>query len=343
MHRFERRAPDECAEGSEDMPDELLLATSNGVVHSQGEGIEWNIMGTSLSDHKVTTITGRDGTVFAGTTSGIYRSADLGQNWEWASTGLTEQHIRWLSYHPDNSDMLIAGTEPAALYVSQDGGDHWSNRPEVEEFRDRFNWFLPYSPAAGCVRGFAFRGNRLYAAVEVGGLLSSDDRGRSWQLVDASDGIPRFGTPEQSAIHPDVHSVDGHPSSPDLIFAPTGGGFYVSKDGGSSFEQRHPPCYCRAVWVDPDDPDHMILGPASGVDREGRIMETTDGGDTWHSIEEGSSAPWSRHMVERFLPLNQHLMAVLSNGELIAAKYGQWKWRQLFAGVAHINAVAVMN
>jgi hypothetical protein len=321
---------------------DLFIATTRGVVHSQGTGFNWDTVGTSLEDQATTSITGRDGTVFAGTTSGIYRSADLGQNWEKASTGITEQHIRWLSYHPDNSDMLIAGTEPAALYVTQDGGDHWTNRQEVEDLRDRFNWFLPYSPGAGCVRGFAFQGNRLYAAVEVGGLLSSYDRGRSWQLVEASDGIPRFGTPEPRSIHPDVHSVDGHPSSPDLIFAPTGGGFFVSKDGGSSFEQRHPPCYCRAVWVDPDEPDHLILGPASGVDREGRIMETADGGDSWQSIEEGSSAPWNRHMVERFLPLDQHLMAILSNGELIAAEIGQWKWRRLFIGMDRINAAVAI-
>jgi photosystem II stability/assembly factor-like uncharacterized protein len=324
------------------MTGDLFIATSKGVVHSQGRGFDWDIVGTSLDDHVATSITGRGRTIFAGTTSGIYRSGDLGQNWEKASIGISEQHIRWLSLHPDYPDLILAGAEPAAIYVSEDGGDHWTNKPEIEDLRDRFNWFLPYSSGEGCVRGFAFQGNRLYAAVEVGGLLYSDDRGRTWQLVEASDGIPKFGTSKQNAIHPDVHSVASHPSSTDLIFAPTGGGFYVSSDGGSTFEQRHPPCYCRAVWADPTDPDHLILGPATGVDREGRIIETADGGDTWQSIEDGSSAPWDHHMVERFLSLDQHLLAILSNGDLIAAEFGRWKWTQLFVGMDRINAVVAI-
>ena len=67
---------------------------------------------------------------------------------------------------------------------------------------------------SGCVRGFAVHGNRLYAAVEVGGLLRSDDAGKTWGLVAGSNGRPQFGRPPAKQIHPDVHSVAVHPSSP---------------------------------------------------------------------------------------------------------------------------------
>ena len=68
-------------------------------------------------------------------------------------------------------------------------------------------------------------------------------------------------------------------TSTELEPAPTGGGFYRSWDGGQSWEQRYT-CYCRAAWVDPDDPQHLILGRAETVDRGGRIEESRDGGQS---------------------------------------------------------------
>ena len=111
---------------------------------------------------------------------------------------------------------------------------------------------LPYSPEAGCVRGFAFHGERAYAAVEVGGVLRSDDGGETWRLAEGSDGNPDLDGPPEPFVYPDVHSIDVHPSSPDLVFAPTGGGFYRSIDGGRTWTLLYD-CYCRAAWIDPLD------------------------------------------------------------------------------------------
>jgi photosystem II stability/assembly factor-like uncharacterized protein len=173
----------------------------------------------------VTSVIAREGVIVAGTRQGVFRSADGGQAWDEVNTGLAIQHVRWLAYHPDHSDVEYAGTEPAAIFVSHDGASTWRQCVEVAELRERFGWFLPHSPEAGCVRGFAFHGHQGYAAVEVGGLLRSDDGGEHWALAAGSDGIPRFGTPSDGFVHPDVHSVVVHPLSPDLVYCPTGGDF----------------------------------------------------------------------------------------------------------------------
>ena len=105
---------------------------------------------------------------------------------------------------------------------------------------------------------------RIYAAVEVGGVLASEDNGKTWHLVEGSDGKPDLDFDSDTLIHPDVHSITVHPSSSDLITAATGGGLYRSTDGGKSWKNIYR-CYIRAVWVDPADPQHIIAGPADGV------------------------------------------------------------------------------
>lgn len=320
----------------------LFLATSDGLVIAGREGDSWQETGRTLQGQEVTSVIAREGVILAGTTAGVFRSDDLGANWTEASTGLEIPHVRWLAYHPDISDREFAGTEPAGIFISHDGAESWRGAPEVPPLRDRFNWFLPYSPEAGAVRGFAFHGRRVYAAVEVGGVLRSDDGGETWQLAAGSDGQPRFGRPAPGRVHPDVHSIEVHLSSPDLVVAPTGGGLYRSNDGGRTWACLYE-CYCRAVWLDPQDPDHLIFGPADSVDHDGRIEESHDGGRTWQTLSAGLDTPWRRHMVERFTAGEGHLFAVLSNGQVLCAAGPQAEWEYILPSAGHVHALTTMG
>ncbi len=249
----------------------VFVATINGLVAVDVPGGPWHLLARKLSARNVTSVAAHNGTLLAGTTAGIFRSDDLGESWTVASEGLTNDHVRWVTFHPKGGGLAFAGTEPAAIFVSSNGGQTWTIRSEVAELRKKYQWSLPYSPAAGAVRDFAFHGDRGYAAVEQGGLLRSDDRGKSWAVAPGSESRPNQ-QPNPGFLHPDVHSVIVHPSSPDTLFAATGGGLYRSLDGGEGWQELYD-CYCRAVWVDPLNPDpyHIIFGPAKGVDREGGI------------------------------------------------------------------------
>ncbi len=323
------------------MNDPILLATQHGFLSLSREKDAWHETTRGLDGKNVTTLIAREGVILAGTTDGIFRSDDLGKTWREASQGLKERHVRWMAFHPDVSDFEFAGTEPASIFVSHDGAASWRECPEIPPLRDQHRWMLPYSPRAGCVRGFAFHAQRAYAAVEVGGVLVSDDRGETWRLADGSDGNPDLEGPPEPLIYPDVHSINVHASSPDLVFAPTGGGFYRSHDGGKTWECLYD-CYCRAVWLDPRDASHLILGSAKGVDSNGRIEESRDGGETWHAASSGLKVPWRRHMVERFAEVGQDLFAVLSNGALIAADSVSLDWREVLPSSAGVNAVTAM-
>jgi photosystem II stability/assembly factor-like uncharacterized protein len=318
----------------------LFLGTKKGLVIFERDGADWKESRRGLEEHRITSVTATETVILAGTPAGIFRSVDLGQSWQKAEEGPAHRHVRWLSGHPENPSLLFAGTEPAAIFVSQDQGKTWQSRPEVAQLRDEHGWYLPYSQEAGCIRGFASHGDRLYAAAEVGGVLRSDDRGANWNLVKGSSGSPRT-VASTSSVHPDVHSIVVHPSSADRVFAATGGGLYRSEDGGHIWELLYP-CYCRAVWLDPQDPEHILFGPADSVDVLGRIEETTDGGQTWELASTRLQVPWRRHMVERFAQFDDQLLAVLSNGHMLAAPVSTLVWHRIFPQVERIAAVTFL-
>jgi photosystem II stability/assembly factor-like uncharacterized protein len=317
------------------MKESLALATSHGLVIAGWDGAGWCVQSRHMGDQHMTSIIALGDVLLAGTQQGVVRSRDGGQSWQAVNDGLTIGHIRWLA---TQTGMVFAGTEPAALFVSQDDGTTWSERKEVAGLAARHRWFLPYSPAQGCIRGFALLDGHAYAAAEVGGVLRSDDGGATWQLATGSDGEPRFGRPPASLVHPDVHSLLVHPSSPDLVLAATGGGLYRSADGGATWQCLYE-CYCRAVWADPGDANHVIFGPAQSVERNGRIEESRDGGRTWRPASSGLTVPWSQHMVERLIQNGEQILAVLSNGELIAADVASLTWRSV-PEVSGVTAVA---
>jgi len=322
----------------------LFLATADGLFAARRTGSGWSIVAGTLSGQAITSVGACGALVVAGTKDGIWRSVDVGQNWARADTDLAIRHVRWLTCSGGERSFVLAGTEPAGIFVSYDGAVSWTGCPEVEKLRDQSGWFLPYSPESGCVRGFSVfsfgaEDARVFAAVEVGGVLISNNSGSSWQLVEGSDGNPDMGRRLGSLIHPDVHSLEMHPSSPDLVTAATGGGLYRSTDCGGSWKCLYS-CYCRAVWIDSLDPQHIIFGPADGVSRNGRIEESRDGGQTWQPAARGLGVPWPHHMVERFCPIDSQLLAVFSNGELWATSLKEIRWHRILPQIKNATAAA---
>jgi hypothetical protein len=317
---------------------QIYIATSNGLAIAERANGDWKISERALSGKHITSVIAREGVILVASREGVMRSDDLGKTWRDASNGLATKYVRWLAYHPDISDCEFAGTEPANIFVSRDGANSWRECSEVARLRDAHHWFLPYSSGAGCVRGFAFCGSRAYAAVEVGGALRSDDWGATWNLCDGSNGNPDLEGPPAPLIYPDVHSIETHSATPDWVFAPTGGGFYISRDGGANWDLKYD-CYVRAMWVNPNNADHFILGPADGVDRNGRIEESRDGGETWQRSSDGLAVPWKNHMVERFKQVDEELFAVLSNGEILVARAEEWKWQRAFEEIKNAHGL----
>jgi photosystem II stability/assembly factor-like uncharacterized protein len=320
----------------------VLVTTTNGLSICKRVKTGWEIEKFCLERKDLTCVTSRQGVILVGGVEGVYRSVDFGQSWSESQHGLHTVHARWLAAHPDIAGLQFLGTEPAGIFISQDAGESWRESQEVVDMREKFGWQLPYSPEAGCVRGFAIQGSRLYAAVEDGCVLISDNYGENWRLAAGSRGYSDH-SPRETYVHSDVHSIETHPSSSDLVYAPTGGGFFCSTDGGENWEKLYRNTYVRAVWVDNRDSTHLILGPADSVDRGGRIEESQDGGRTWRLASEGLDVPWKTSMVERFSQIDDYLLAVLSNGKLISAHLLTLDWQTILDELNDVSCVALFE
>jgi photosystem II stability/assembly factor-like uncharacterized protein len=266
---------------------------------------------------------------------GLFRSADGGASWSRVEAGLTASTIRCLE--PEPGGALFAGTEPARIFRSGDGGANWSELDGITRIDGHERWFLPYSPRAGALRNIYATPGRLFASVEVGGLLQSDDGGASWTLSPV-------------IADEDIHFVTGHPERPELLYAALGtaslsgrgeqlGGVARSHDGGATWEKVETD-YTRAVIVPPSRPDLLLAAPAPRVGRDGRIVVSADGGDSWQPASEGVDTPML-DMVERFVPApDGAVWAVCSGGRLLRATPGEWRWESTLPPAVQARSLA---
>jgi photosystem II stability/assembly factor-like uncharacterized protein len=88
-------------------------------------GATWTMSRTGLNGtvNVLLTIPGDGQTVYAGTSTGFFRSTDAGATW--AVTPLTGQ-VRTLVADPLHPASIFAGTYGAGVYASTDGGTTWS-------------------------------------------------------------------------------------------------------------------------------------------------------------------------------------------------------------------------
>ncbi len=278
----------------------------------------------------------RDGdalTILAGSYgNGMHRSEDGGRTWSPANAGLTAAAFRCIGPDPLNPDAILAGAEPGRLFRSEDGGRTWHELTGIREIVGHEQWFLPYSPRAGAVRNvYAPPGSMgcLFASVEVGGLLRSDDGGATWTCAPVIE-------------DDDIHFITGHPHESDLLYAALGyaafphrrhddglrrfGGIARSQDGGTTWQKLETD-YTRAVLIPPSRPDLVLAGPSPQVGRGGRIVVSSDGGDSWELAGAGLDTPMP-DMVELFVAApDGTVWAVCSGGRLLYATPGEWFWR----------------
>jgi photosystem II stability/assembly factor-like uncharacterized protein len=209
--------------------DALHLATHSGWYRYERRGENWQQVDHALTYWQMSCIQADpddDRCVYIGTEhSGMFVTNDGGKEWIRANPNvpcLTMSSMLALS------GKLLVGTMPAALYVTE--GNGWQ---EVKGIRQGAigGTFPPnpdFAPRTRVLTKETNGGGRLYAGIEVGGILVSDDDGQNWQS--ANDGI----------TDPDIHQILPVATKAGLVVTACGEGVSRSTDRGSHWEKVTP-------------------------------------------------------------------------------------------------------
>ena len=261
---------------------------------------------------------------------GIYRSTDGGRAWTEAGALGGFEELSCLAADPRFPDHLLAGMEPAALFRSHDGGRTWEEDPAIRRMSRENGWSVPWSDAPGHVRTIAIDPNapeRIYLAIEVGGVVLTEDGGQTWENV-------------HGGIHDDVHSVAVHPRNGAILYAATRHGFGRSEDHGTTwryvgtFEGQG---YARALAVNPKRPERVYtaaatVGPGGFRRPEGSecgVFRSDDGGLSWVRLTNGIPAHFKPYVEALDVDPNHTDPVALADaeGHVYQSRDGGDSWR----------------
>ena len=160
----------------------LYAATGESVARLDEAGDTWSVE-LSLAGGRALCLAAdpRDpDTVYVGLgDDGVRKTGDGGRTW--ASSGLEGQQVFSIAVSAADG-AVYAGTEPSALYLSDDGGETWRELTGLLELPSRPTWSFPPRPWTSHVRWIApspHDADLVLAGIELGGLMRSSDGGET--------------------------------------------------------------------------------------------------------------------------------------------------------------------
>jgi photosystem II stability/assembly factor-like uncharacterized protein len=212
---------------------------------------------------------------------GIYRTRDGGKSWQQVlhrddkSAGIEIQidandpnvvyASLWEAYR--RSWQMSSGGPGSGLYKSTDAGDTWT---EITRAKG-----LPAQGPVGKIGIAVSRAdsNRLWVLLEheQGGLFMSDDAGASWTLVNDDRNIR-----QRSFYYSRVYA---DPKNRDTVWM-LNVNMYRSVDAGKTLTSvTAPHGDYHDLWIDPDDPQHLVNA------NDGGGTVSTNWGATWTDLD----------------------------------------------------------
>ncbi len=272
-------------------------------------------------------------TLYLGSELGLFVSRDGADSWTKLPAPLDGLQVWSLWIAPERPEVLIVGTCPSRLFLSEDGGRTWSEATaKLERECPRLMW-----TRVTCIVGSPDEPNVLWAGVEIDGVHQSRDGGRTWQAI---------GSGLSSR---DIHALVVLPTGggrPHRLLAATNNDLNLSEDDGATWRplqigQQMPWSYCRTLIQPCGRPEEILLGNGDfPPGTAGVIGRSLDGGRSWSSADMPSRA---NSTIWNFAvhPADPRMIYASSvNGQVYRSVDRGASWRRLQREFGEIRALA---
>jgi photosystem II stability/assembly factor-like uncharacterized protein len=209
--------------------------------------------------------------VLAGTDIGVYRWDPSAERWNYVPSPMDGMHILQIGQHPHDANLIVAGTRPAAIFISEDGGATWYKAPVGNASKCEFI----NTPRVTSIQFDPVDRDTLWATIEIDAIWRSRDRGRTWQRL--ADGLRTD----------DTHNlVIFDTLGKRRILCSTELGLHRSDDDGETWNfvdvPQAPWSYFRCMARRPDSSGVMFLSVGDRPSGEtGLLLRSRDWGETW--------------------------------------------------------------
>jgi photosystem II stability/assembly factor-like uncharacterized protein len=326
----------------------LYIGTDQGMVmaRSRDQGA-WEVVEHGLETWAVPELAvSPDGAnkVFAGTRGdGAWLSKDFGKSWAKPNYGKKGPgKVCCVTVDPHDSRRIYAGCEPIDIFVSEDEGKSWSRLDAIWDIPFVATVPYPVPSVEPHVRDIVIDPSNpdiIYAALQVGYIVKSTDRGKSWTLLNDN-------------FDCDVHTIVIDPSDPHRLIIATGGhdartgdapgrALYVSEDGGETWSpaaDNFTQEYSVPLAIDPQNPNLLYSAIANGqpprwrqrpTGAESAVIRSVDGGINWERIGEGIESEKFPEAIAVDGVVPGRVYAACRNGDFYTSDDSGTSWREM--------------
>jgi photosystem II stability/assembly factor-like uncharacterized protein len=303
----------------------LLVGTRKGafILTADGRREKWEVSGPHFGGWEVYHLKGSPvdpERIYASQSSGwsgqiIQRSNDGGKTWDTVGNkfiyeGVAGTH-QWYdgTPHPwefkrvwhlepslNDPEMVYAGIEDAALFVTKDGGLSWQELSGLRGHGSGPAW----QPGAGgmCLHTIILdpsNAERIYIAISAAGAFRSDDGGKNWTPINRGLYSKYIPNPTAEVGHC-VHHVAMHPGRPGVLFMQKHWDVMRSDNAGDSWREisgNLPSDFGFVIDVHAHEPETIYVVPIKSdaehfpPDGKLRVYRSKSGGMEWEALTNG--------------------------------------------------------
>lgn len=242
-----------------------------------------------------------DGSILTGTSNGIYRSTNSGDDWNLSSTGIPSNDGTILSL-AKNSNRLFAGTRES-VYYSDDNGVSWS-------LSESFGF---------SVFGLEVLSNQVFAGTMGAGVFKSTDNGASW-------------TNSNIGISDSIYSLLANGNA--LVAGTFGNGIYLSNNQGSIWNQEFSqsnPTIVRTLAATSTTVFAGISQLITPTASFNGLYRSTNNGQSWN-IFNYSGIPTPGNLSITALYASESTLLLASSGQIYMSSDDGISWFTLMGG-----------